>query len=47
MAIEIRKAKSNRNTNNVYGYLYFTFYSEEIFCAHLFPFFFYVISYRN
>ena len=24
-----------------YGYPYFTFYLEEIFCAHLFPFFFF------
>ena len=48
--IEIRRARSDRNSNNAakfYGYPYFTFYLEEIFCAHLFPFFFFVIRYRN
>ena len=45
MVIEIRRARSDRNAAEFYGYPYFTFYLEEIFCAHLFPFFFFVISY--
>ena len=35
---EIRKAESDRNSNNAaifYGFPYLTFYLEEIFCAHL------------
>ena len=39
---EIRRAESDRNSNNAaifYGYPYLTFYLEEFFCAHLFPFF--------
>ena len=46
MVTEIRRADSDRNSNNAaifYGYPYLTFYLEEIFCAHLFPFFFLVI----
>ena len=46
MVTEIRRAQSDRNSNNAaifYGYPYFIFYLEEIFCAHLFPFFFFVI----
>ena len=42
----VRRAESYRNSNDAaifYGYLYFTFYLEEIFYAHLFPFFFFVI----
>ena len=39
VVIEIRRARSDRNTAKFYGYPYFTFYLEEIFCAHLFPFF--------
>ena len=38
LAIEIRRARSDRNSNNaakLYGYPYFTFYLEEIFCAHI------------
>ena len=34
----IRRARSDINSNNaakLYGYPYFTFYLEEIFCAHL------------
>ena len=36
-AKEIRRARSDRNSNNpakLYGYPYFTFYLEEMFCAH-------------
>ena len=43
--IEIRRARSDRNAAEFYGYPYFTFYLEEIFCTHLFPFFFFMISY--
>ena len=43
MVIEIRRARSDRNAAKFYGYPYFTFYLEEIFGAHLFPFFFFVI----
>ena len=38
MVTEIRRAESDRNSNNAaifYGYPYLTFYLEEIFCAHL------------
>ena len=35
MVIEIRRARSDRNAAEFYGYPYFTFYFEEIFCAHL------------
>ena len=45
VVIEIRRDRSDRNAAKFYGYPYFTFYLEEIFCAHLFPFFFFVISY--
>ena len=41
MVIEIRRARSDRNAAEFYGY---TFYLEEIFCAHLFPFFFFVLN---
>ena len=34
VVIEIRMARSDRNAAKFYGYPYFTFYSEEIFCAH-------------
>ena len=34
VVIEIRRARSDRNTAKFYGYPYFTFYLEEIFCAH-------------
>ena len=34
MVIEIRRARSDRNAAKFYGYPYFTFYLEEIFCAH-------------
>ena len=37
-------ARSDRNAAQFYGYPYFTFYLEEIFCAHLFPFFFFVLN---
>ena len=50
MVTEIRRAESDRNSNNAaifYGYPYFSFYLEEIFCTHLFPVFFFVIRYRN
>ena len=40
MVIEIRRARSDRNAAEFYGYPYFTFY-----LGHLFPFFFFVISY--
>ena len=43
MDIEIRRGRSDRNAAKFYGYPYFTFYLEEIFCAYLFPFFFFVI----
>ena len=32
MVTEIRRAESDRNS---YGYPYFNFYLEEIFCAHI------------
>ena len=32
--IEIRRARSDRNAAKFYGYPYFTFYLEEIFCTH-------------
>ena len=38
MVIEIRRAKSDKNSNNAakfYGYPYFTFHLEEIFCVHV------------
>ena len=35
VVIEIRRARSDRNAAKFYGYPYFTFYLEEIFCAHL------------
>ena len=47
---EIRRAESNRNSNNAaifYGYPYFIFSLEGNFSTHLFPFFFFVIKYRN
>ena len=44
MDIEIRRGRSDRNAAKFYGYPYFTFYLEEIFCTYLFPFFFFVIS---
>ena len=34
MVIEIRMARSDRNAGKFYGYPYFIFYLEEIFCAH-------------
>ena len=34
VVIEIRRARSDRNAAKFYGYPYFTFYLEEIFCAH-------------
>ena len=34
VVIEIRRARSDRNVAEFYGYPYFTFYLEEIFCAH-------------
>ena len=51
VVIEIRRARSDRNSNNAakfcaYPCSYFTFYLEEIFCTHSFPFFFIVIRYR-
>ena len=38
MVTEIRRAESDRNSNNAaifYGYPYLTFYLEEIFCAYI------------
>ena len=38
MVTEIRRAESDRNSNNAaifYGYPYLTFYLEEIFCTHV------------
>ena len=32
VVIEIRKARSDRNAAKFYGYSYFKFYLEEIFC---------------
>ena len=34
MVIEIRRARSDRNAAEFYGYPYFTFYLKEIFCTH-------------
>ena len=33
MDIEIRRGRSDRNAAKFYGYPYFTFYLEEIFCT--------------
>ena len=35
MDIEIRRGRSDRNAAEFYGYPYFTFYLEEIFCTYL------------
>ena len=35
MDIEIRRGRSDRNAAKFYGYPYFTFYLEEIFCTYL------------
>ena len=34
MDIEIRRGRSDRNAAKFYGYPYFTFYLEEIFCTY-------------
>ena len=34
MDIEIRRGRSDRNATKFYGYPYFTFYLEEIFCTY-------------
>ena len=38
-------AEGGLKSREFIGYPYFNFYLEVIFCAHLFPFFFFVISY--
>ena len=35
MDIEIRRGRSDRNAAKCYGYPYFTFYLEEIFCTYI------------
>ena len=39
MDIEIRRGRSDRNAAKFYGYPYFTFYLEEIFCTCFHSFF--------
>ena len=35
VVIKIRRTRSDRNAAEFYGYPYFTFHLEEIFCAHI------------